>query len=202
MLAALSSGKMNTFALPATGLPGALRSPTEGTYAASNCSSPSGGSSGAFWCASAVASRTLVTMSCSAEPLVLKDSIATAGSMPVSVLYVFAVAIATSASWSTGRVRDDGAVAKAQQLAVGHHHEKHGADRLAARCSAENLQGRPQHVAGAVDRARDQCVCYAGLQHAGGKVAGIHGKLSPFLGRHTLGLALLIDEGGKLGCLG
>src|SRR5450830_745930 len=42
-----------------------------------------------------------------------------------------------------GRVRDDGAVAKAQQLAVGHHHEKHGADRLAARCGAENLQGRP-----------------------------------------------------------
>ena len=40
------SGKIRTFACPATGLPGALDSPTAGTIAASSCSSPSSFSSG------------------------------------------------------------------------------------------------------------------------------------------------------------
>ncbi len=72
-------------ACPATGLPGALDSPTEGTIAASSCSSPSSLSSGASSFAIRVASTTLSTSACFALPFVEWDSIATMGSLPVRI---------------------------------------------------------------------------------------------------------------------
>ena len=48
MFPASKSGNINTFALPATGLPGAFLSATSGIIAASNCNSPSQIKSGAF----------------------------------------------------------------------------------------------------------------------------------------------------------
>ena len=100
MLPACRSGKTSTFALPATGLPGHLRSPTVETSAASACISPSTFSSGACSCTSFTALATLSTFSCLAEPFVEKESIATRGSRPSSALPVCAEAIAISASCS------------------------------------------------------------------------------------------------------
>ena len=84
MLPAFRSGNTSVFAWPATALPGALSWPTFSTSAASSCSSPSSIRSGAISLAMRVASCTLVTLSCLAEPFVEKDSIATRGSMPAS----------------------------------------------------------------------------------------------------------------------
>ena len=75
-----------------TGDPGALLAPTEGTRAASACISPSIFSSGAISLANLVASTTLSTTSCFAEPLVEKLNIATFGSsIPATACAVRAV---------------------------------------------------------------------------------------------------------------
>src|SRR5215207_4533250 len=67
MLPACRSGKIRTFARPATVEPGAFDSPTRGTKAASACSSPSISKSG--WRARTVrvASTTLSTSLCEAR---------------------------------------------------------------------------------------------------------------------------------------
>ena len=85
MLPELRSGKISTFALPATLLSGHLRSAMSGTSAASTCSSPSKSHSkrrcSAFCRASAVAACTLPMDGCVALPLVENDSKPTRGRM-------------------------------------------------------------------------------------------------------------------------
>ena len=98
MFPACRSGKTSTFALPATGLPGALVFATLSTNAASACNSPSSCRSGAISFASFVASATLSTNSCFALPFVENESIATRGSMPAIARAVSAVEIAISAN--------------------------------------------------------------------------------------------------------
>ena len=98
ILPACRSGKTNTFALPATGLPGALVLATLSMSAASACNSPSICTSGAISFASFVASATLSTNSCFALPFVLKLNIATRGSMPAIARAVSAVETAISAN--------------------------------------------------------------------------------------------------------
>ena len=80
MLPTSRLGNTNTFALPAMSEPGAFFAPTEGTRAASACSSPSIFRSGFISLAFFVASTTLSTTSCFALPLVEKEHIATRGS--------------------------------------------------------------------------------------------------------------------------
>ena len=100
MLPAPRSGNTRTFALPATFEPGALLWPTNGTSAASACNSPSSDNSGSSSCARRVASTTLSTISCFAEPFVEKLSIATRGSSkPAMAFAVCAVQTAICESW-------------------------------------------------------------------------------------------------------
>ena len=83
----------------ATGEPGALLAPTSGTRAASACISPSKSRVGAISFAILVASTTLSTTSCLAEPLVEKLNRATFGfSIPATAFAVCAVQIAICAS--------------------------------------------------------------------------------------------------------
>ena len=78
----------------------ALLAPTSGTRAASACSSPSKSRVGAISLAILVASTTLSTTSCLAEPLVEKLNIATFGfSIPATALAVCAVQTAICAIW-------------------------------------------------------------------------------------------------------
>ena len=98
MLPASKLGKINTFARPGTGEPGAFFWPTASTCAASNCSSPSMMRPGARCLASCVASRTRRTRECSALPLVLNDNIATMGTSPVSIRCVSAEVVAMMAN--------------------------------------------------------------------------------------------------------
>ena len=75
---------MSTFACPATREPGAFDSPTEGTMAASSCSSPSSSRLGSSSWAISTARTTLFASSFRAEPFEEWESIATAGSVPMS----------------------------------------------------------------------------------------------------------------------
>ena len=97
-------GNTNTFAFPATSLPGAFSFATSSETAASNWNSPSSAKSGAFSFASFTASCIFGTdfknLSSFPEPFVEKESIATLGSIPVIAFAVFAEAIAISASSS------------------------------------------------------------------------------------------------------
>ena len=93
-------GNINTLALPATGLPGALLAPTDATRAASACISPSIITSGAICLASSVAFTTLSTNSFLADPLVEKLNMATLGSILAIALAVPAVATAIWANSS------------------------------------------------------------------------------------------------------
>src|SRR3989339_876246 len=101
MLPSDSDGKMNTLALPATGLSGALRAATAGTKAASNCSSPSINKSGRRFFASAVACATSSADAWWVLPRVENDSIATRGCSPVTLEKVPAVLMAMSANCAT-----------------------------------------------------------------------------------------------------
>ena len=86
MFPASRSGKISTFAFPATGLPGALDAPTDGTIAASSWNSPSMRSpSGAFSFAIFVASTTLSTSACFALPFVECERSATTGSFSFDI---------------------------------------------------------------------------------------------------------------------
>ena len=99
MLPTSKLGTISTLASPATGDPGALLAPTEGTNAASACISPSIFKSGAISLANFNASTTLSTFSCFAEPLVEKLSIATFGSaIPATACAVRAVQTAICAN--------------------------------------------------------------------------------------------------------
>ena len=80
-------GNTSTLAWPAMSLPGAFFSPTDGTRAASACSSPSIFSDGSSSLANLVASITLSTTSWVALPLVEKLSIATRGSVKPATLF-------------------------------------------------------------------------------------------------------------------
>ena len=92
MLPACKSGNTNTFALPATFEPGAFCFPTDSTILASNCNSPSIGSSGAISWASLVALATFSANGCFAEPFVENERNATFG----SISYSFAVSALTT----------------------------------------------------------------------------------------------------------
>jgi len=100
MLPASRSGKTRTLARPATGLPGALRSPTPGTRAASACISPSTAKRTFRRWSSSRAARTLATRGWSALPLVEKERRATRGSSARRVRQLSAAASAMSASCS------------------------------------------------------------------------------------------------------
>ena len=101
MFPASRSGKISTFAFPATGLPGALDAPTDGTIAASSWNSPSMRSpSGAFSFAIFVASTTLSTSACFALPFVECERSATTGSFSVRSLKESADESAIAASFS------------------------------------------------------------------------------------------------------
>ena len=92
MLPTSRLGNTSTLAFPAMSEPGAFLAPTEGTNAASACNSPSIFRLGSSSFANLVASITLSTTSCLAEPLVEKLSIATRGSAkPATDLAVCAV---------------------------------------------------------------------------------------------------------------
>ena len=100
MLPTSRLGNTRTLALPAMSEPGAFLAPTLGTRAASACSSPSIFRSGAISLARRVASTTLSTTSCLAEPFVEKLSIATRGSLkPATALAICAVQTAICDSW-------------------------------------------------------------------------------------------------------
>ena len=80
--------------------PGAFLQPTAGTSAASACSSPSIFSVGSMVFATFVASITLSTTSCVAEPFVEKEHIATRGSAkPATDFAVCAAHTAICPSW-------------------------------------------------------------------------------------------------------
>ena len=76
---AFKSGNTKILAFPFIGLPGAFLSATSGIIAASNCNSPSKSKSGAFSCASLVASTTFSVSSEWALPFVEYESIAILG---------------------------------------------------------------------------------------------------------------------------
>ena len=100
MLPTSRHGNTSTLALPAMSLPGAFLAPTEGTRAASACSSPSTFRAGSSSLARRVASITLSTTSCVALPLVEKLSMATRGSSkPATLRAVCAVHTAICESW-------------------------------------------------------------------------------------------------------
>mmetsp|Transcript_53678 Transcript_53678/g.142740 ORF Transcript_53678/g.142740 Transcript_53678/m.142740 type:complete len:220 (-) Transcript_53678:231-890(-) len=98
MLPAVRSGKMSTFAWPATVPPGAFFAATLGTIAASNCSSPSKSKSTSLSLSNSTASSTFVTSACCADPLVENDKNATFGASPTKAACVAALAIAISHS--------------------------------------------------------------------------------------------------------
>ena len=98
MLPASRSGKIRTFARPATGLPGALDAATSGTSAASSCSSPSATSWGARAATMRAASATLRERAWSALPLVENESSATRGGTVRNDAALSAVRTAVSAS--------------------------------------------------------------------------------------------------------
>ncbi len=100
MFPASRLGKTRMLALPATSDPGALAAATDGTIAASNCSSPSSMRSGASRWAFSVASRMRAVCSFTALPMVEKDSIATRGSLPMKARQLSAVCTAIWASSS------------------------------------------------------------------------------------------------------
>ena len=105
MLPTSRHGTTRTLALPAMSLPGAFFVPTDGTRAASACSSPSILRSGLSSLAKRVASTTLSTTSCLALPLVEKESMATRGSSnPATLLAVWAVHTAIWASWAASGI--------------------------------------------------------------------------------------------------
>src|SRR5207249_4093497 len=100
MFPASKSGKTSTVARPAAGEPGLLVLATSGTRAASLCSSPSHGTSGASRRNSSTARRTRSTRGPSALPLVLYDRNATTGWSPTMRRRSREAASAMSASCS------------------------------------------------------------------------------------------------------
>ena len=92
MFPAFKSGKINTFACPATFELGAFEAATSGTIAASNCNSPSNSKSISLSLKISIASLTFVTDSPSALPIVEYDKNATFGSLIPAVNLAFSAA--------------------------------------------------------------------------------------------------------------
>ena len=148
-----------------------------------------------------VASCTLVTLSCLAEPFVEKDSIATRGSMPASARAESAAPSAMFASASAS-----GSMLTAQSAKIitpsspyalfGHSIRKQEETVLMPGLGLDDLQRRAQHIAGGMDRAGDEAVGVARLDHHHAVVHRILDQLGRLLLGHALGLAQLVEQAG------
>ena len=75
-------------------------------------------------------------------------------------------------------------------------HQEAGGHGLDAGLGLDDLQRRAQHVGGGMDRAGDQSVRVAGLDHQDAVVHGILDHFGGLLGGHALGLAQLVEDVG------